>query len=160
MLTGMYILDDAAILSISKRDMHTCIGIGGLNTAFDLMTVPVGGSIGLGSSSYLESKMSFTGSHVWAAQYRLLDIRYIKTEPGQDRVELPGQILLYPRITSRGVLRGSTSASQVDQAQICIATEDSADTEMQKLDRSEDEEYNSLLDEEIQFMEDIIRDEG
>ncbi|KAH8704767.1 hypothetical protein BGW36DRAFT_412936 [Talaromyces proteolyticus] len=158
MLTGVYILDDAAVLSISKRDLHTSIGIGS-NTLFDLMTVPVGGSIGLGSSSYLESRMSFTGSHVWAAQYRLLDIRYIKIEPGQDSVDLPSQILLYPKITSHGVLRGSPSASQADQAHVCIAAEDSSDTEMQKLDRSEDEEYNSLLDEEIQFMEDILGDE-
>jgi hypothetical protein len=51
MPTGVYIFDDAAILSISKRGIHTSIGIS-LNTAFDLMTVPVGGSIGLGSSIY------------------------------------------------------------------------------------------------------------
>lgn len=46
-----------------------------------------------------------------------------------------------------------------NQAQVCIATEDSTDTEMQKLNRSEDEEYNSPLEEEIQCLDDILDDE-
>ena len=162
MLTGFYLLENAAILSISKRDTHTGVGVGS-NTVLDIMTVPVGGSIGLGNSNYLESKMTFIGCHVWAAQYRLLDIKYIKLDPEQDKVELPRHILLYPNIASRGVLRGTPGGTESDQAEISLVEEESSESVMQKHNSSEDKEdkeYNCVLEEEIQFIEEVLDDEA
>ncbi|EED15878.1 conserved hypothetical protein [Talaromyces stipitatus ATCC 10500] len=161
MLTGMYIFEDATVLHIKKQSIESSVAGGGLhNTVLDLMSIPVGASICVGRNEYLESRASFSGSHVWAAQYRLLEIKYLRVEPGQDFAELPSSILLYPNLTSQGDLRGSPVASTAYKAQFNIAEGEVLSSEMERLDlQDEDKKYISCLEDEIELIEEMLEDE-
>lgn len=161
MLTGMYIFEDATVFHIKKQSIESSVAGGGSsNTVFDLMSIPVGASISVGRNGYLESRASFSGSHVWAAQYRLLEIKYLRVEPGQDFAELPSSILLYPNLTSHGDLRGSPVASTAYKAQINIAEGEVLHSEMENQDLSDEEKkYMSYLEDEIELIEEFLEDE-
>jgi hypothetical protein len=90
------------VFYVRQHDVNLSLGTG-FNTPLDLLTIPVDGSINLGDDKTLTMQMAFEGSYVWVAQYRLLEAKYLKLEPGEDAVILPTSFLLYPKITSKGI---------------------------------------------------------
>jgi hypothetical protein len=57
---------------------------------------------------------------VWAAQYRRLQVKYIRLGDGEE-AKLPGSIALYPDVISDGTLRGESE--EANAVQITVATE-------------------------------------
>lgn len=86
-----------------------------------LSAVPLGGSVSLGVESAWKMTMEMEGTHVWAAQYRMIDARYIsirgKAQIGQPEAPtLPSSISLYKDILSANMRRGPGGAEEVQIA--------------------------------------------
>jgi hypothetical protein len=77
MLTGLYLLKDAKTFTISSKGVKGSGDVEAIQFA-KLIEVPVGGTVTVGSGNPLEANFSLKGSYVWAAQYHLLDVRYIR----------------------------------------------------------------------------------
>lgn len=78
-----------------------------------LSGVPIGGSVTLGQGDAWEMTMGMEEEHVWAAQYRLIDAKYIASSSSARRSEepsLPPTISLYKDILS---VRNRRTASQI-----------------------------------------------
>lgn len=75
--------------------------------------MPLGGSIGITREKTFDLTMDFPGQAVWAAQYQLLDTKYIMHGSAND--EALRSISLLPDITSmsRGSLRRLDDESDV-----------------------------------------------
>lgn len=116
-LSGLYMLSDAH--TIVRKSSSSTIDVG-LSSAIvgALGGVPVGGSVSLGQGDAWEMAMGMEGDHVWAAQYRLLDAKYISASSSslssvsrnEDLASLPPTISLYKDILS---VRNRRTASQI-----------------------------------------------
>jgi len=60
-----------------------------------------------------EQGVGLDGSHIWAAQYRRLDIRYIKPQSETTTSLLPATFSLFPDVLSQGVLRADDSETNM-----------------------------------------------
>lgn len=111
MMTGMYLFDKAKVVTVRSQTLGAEIGISSeIITA--LTTVPVGGSISSSVSNSAEISMEIPDRKVWAAQYQLLNARYIKSSTKAE-TDTISTFTLYPDITSRGLLRSATSSKKV-----------------------------------------------
>ncbi|RAO65941.1 uncharacterized protein BHQ10_001953 [Talaromyces amestolkiae] len=120
-LTGLYMLSDAH--TIVRKSSSSSIDVG-LSSAIvgALSGVPVGGSVSLGQGDAWEMAMGMEGEHVWAAQYRLLDAKYISASSSSSLrkdVEV-ATMSLYKDILS---VRNRRTASQIARGAVDVDVE-------------------------------------
>ncbi|EED24580.1 conserved hypothetical protein [Talaromyces stipitatus ATCC 10500] len=110
-LTGLYILKGAR--TIVRKQSSSTIEVG-LNSAIvgALSGVPIGGSVSLGQGDAWELQMGMEEEHVWAAQYRLIDAKYIavSSRTRSEVMALPATMSLYKDILS---VRNRRTTSQL-----------------------------------------------
>ncbi|KAJ5948918.1 hypothetical protein N7454_002225 [Penicillium verhagenii] len=81
MLTGLYLLEDTR--TVVSRGQSSKVSAGVSSSIIGALSgVPVGGSVSLGVGSTWEMAMQVAEPHVWAAQFRLLDAKFIKMGKG------------------------------------------------------------------------------
>ncbi|KAJ5689390.1 hypothetical protein N7462_003782 [Penicillium macrosclerotiorum] len=151
LLTGLYLLEGARTIVSKGQSAEVSAGISsGLVGA--LSGVPVGGTVSLGVGSSWEMAMEVADPHVWAAQFRLLDARFIKVgKKGIDEVKLPASMGLYRDVMSVNTARGGEGNSvelgleeEQEHSKDCVAN----DQESQGL-----EEYEKRLEQAIKMFE-------
>ncbi|KAJ5855618.1 uncharacterized protein N7529_009562 [Penicillium soppii] len=152
-LTGMYLLEGAR--TIVSRGQSTKISTG-ISSALvgALSGVPVGGSVSLGTGSSWEMAMEIAEPHVWAAQFRLLDARFLKmAKGGVDDVKLPMTMGLYRDVMSVNTARGGKG----DSVEIGLEKEEGNNEQGEDLiedqDSQELEEYEKRLEQAINVFE-------
>lgn len=105
MLSGLYLLEDTR--TVVSRGQSSKISAGVSSAIISAVSgIPVGGSVSLGVGSKWEMAMQVAEPHVWAAQFRLLDAKFIKTgKGGVGDVNLPASMGLYRDIMSVNTAR-------------------------------------------------------
>ncbi|KAJ5649782.1 uncharacterized protein N7484_003505 [Penicillium longicatenatum] len=108
MLSGLYLLEDTR--TVVSRGQSSKISAGVSSAIIGAVSgVPVGGSVSLGVGSEWEMAMQVAEPHVWAAQFRLLDAKFIKIRKGgMGEVSLPASMGLYRDIMSVNTARDGT----------------------------------------------------
>jgi hypothetical protein len=149
----MYLLEGAR--TIVSRGQSTKISTG-ISSALvgALSGVPVGGSVSLGTGSSWEMAMEIAEPHVWAAQFRLLDARFLKmAKGGVDDVKLPMTMGLYRDVMSVNTARGGKG----DSVEIGLEKEEGNNEQGEDLiedqDSQELEEYEKRLEQAINVFE-------
>lgn len=101
--------------------------------------------------------MEVADPHVWAAQFRLLDARFIKMgKDGMDGVKLPASMGLYRDVMSVNTARGGEGLSiglgleQEDKPEAETGSETSTEDDQEGL---EVEEYEKRLEQAIKIFE-------
>lgn len=106
MLTGFYELTGTRCYEMRKDEQGASAGARSRAVA-ELTGVRLGGSLDLGSGfSMIEQGVGLDTPHIWAAQYRRLDVKYLDAKAKQLETKLSKQFRLLPDSTSRGPLRG------------------------------------------------------
>jgi hypothetical protein len=152
MCSGLYLLEDTRVFTVSRKNMKTSVGVSPLNIG-TLAGIPIGGSIKVSPETSFEMGAHSEDRLVWAAQYRKLDVKFIKLKDGEEAT-LPNILPLYPDITSDGTLRGEPG--EVNAVQIEVNSE--ADDQSQKNQRdpiSEKEYYERLSKAIADFEEEL-----
>ncbi|PCG98689.1 Protein of unknown function DUF4267 [Penicillium occitanis (nom. inval.)] len=122
-LTGLYLLSDAR--TIVRKSSSSSIDVG-LSSAIvgALSGVPVGGSVSLGQGDTWEMTLGMEEEHVWAAQYRLIDAKYISASSSSARrsegLALPPTMSLYKDILS---MRNKRTTSQIARDAVDVDVE-------------------------------------
>ena len=151
MLTGMYLLEGAR--TVVSRGTSTKVSAGISSAIVSALSgVPVGGSVSLGVGSTWEMAMQVAEPHVWAAQFRLLDAKFIKVGKGSvDDVKLPLSMGLYRDVMSVNTARGGEGRS----VEIVLEDEQEAkeDCVAEDQDSPELEEYEKRLEQAIKIFE-------
>ncbi|KAG2026249.1 hypothetical protein GB937_001757 [Aspergillus fischeri] len=152
MLTGLYLLEDARTMVSRHNSSKISAGVSG-SLVGALSSVPVGGFLSLGEGNSWEMTMELTEQHVWAAQYRLLDARFVKVDKGADSVKLPLSMGLYRDVLSMSTVRGA----ETDEAELELKNENQAGDEsgqdVEDQDSEELEAYEKRLEEAISVFE-------
>ena len=152
MLTGLYLLHDVRTYSLDKIGSKLSAGISPQVSALS-GGPPIGGSLGFGWERDLQADLLMPDAHVWAAQWRRLEVEYILDSHigGTDQ---PGPIRygLYPDVTSQGVLRGDDAV--VDQARIGLTTDELADGESTKLPYSQEKRGSATFEDRPMDLDD------
>ncbi|KAJ5723746.1 hypothetical protein N7488_001781 [Penicillium malachiteum] len=108
LLTGLYVLEGAR--TVVSRGSSSKVSAGVSSAIIGAVSgVPVGGSVSLGVGSTWEMAMQVAEPHVWAAQYRMVDARFIKA--GKGDVKLPVSMGLYRDVMSVNTARGGEGRS-------------------------------------------------
>ncbi|KAH8697814.1 hypothetical protein BGW36DRAFT_379524 [Talaromyces proteolyticus] len=152
LLTGLYILEGTR--TVVRKSTSTKVEAG-VNSALigAVSSVPIGGSISLGMGDEWEMAMEMDEGHVWAAQYRLVDARYLLGRSGQKAGGLP-VIGLYKDILSVNMKRGGTA----DEVEVALSpASEAVDEEKDEKDEEAYEEYEKKLEEAIRIFEDAPR---
>lgn len=111
LMTGMYVLEGARTITSREKSSNISAGISSALVGA-LSGVPVGGSVKLGEGSSWEMAMEVAEPHVWAAQFRLLDARFLKLgKGGVDGVKLPVSMGLYRDVMSVNRARGGEGST-------------------------------------------------
>ncbi|EAW24538.1 uncharacterized protein NFIA_041160 [Aspergillus fischeri NRRL 181] len=154
MLTGLYLLEDARTMVSRHNSSKISAGVSGALVGA-LSSVPVGGFLTLGEGNSWEMTMELTEQHVWAAQYRLLDARFVKVDKGADSVKLPFSMGLYRDVLSMSTVRGA----ETDEAELELKNENQAGDEsgqdVEDQDSEELEAYEKRLEEAISVFEKV-----
>lgn len=111
-LTGLYRLSGARTIVRKSSSTHIDVGLSSAIIGA-LSGVPIGGSVSLGQGDAWEMAMGMEEEHVWAAQYRLIDAKYIAASSAASRqkeVVVPQAMSLYKDILS---VRNRRTASQI-----------------------------------------------
>jgi hypothetical protein len=110
LMTGMYVLEGTRTMISKDKSSKISAGISSALVGI-LSGVPVGGSVNLGEGSSWEMAMEVAEPHVWAAQFRLLDARFLKMGAGHvDGSRLP-VMGLYRDVMSVNTARGEEGRS-------------------------------------------------
>ncbi|KAK3703399.1 hypothetical protein LTR37_014505 [Vermiconidia calcicola] len=118
MLTGLYELEDATSFFTKESTISPSVGVGAEISA--LLGAPVGGSISTEHGQSSSSSSTLPGLSIWAAQYKLLDIRYVRIS--KDQVLPPLTLPVEVRnTTSKGQLLGGDG--EHEQAKTACAVE-------------------------------------
>ncbi|KAJ5176760.1 uncharacterized protein N7482_002637 [Penicillium canariense] len=149
LLTGLYLLEGARTIVSMGQSSEISVGVSSAIIGA-LSGVPVGGSVSLGVGSSWEMAMEVSDPHVWAAQYRLLDVHFIKMgKGGVEGVKLPTTMGLYRDIMSVNTARGGEGNSIKLGLEDTESEEGAADDQ----DSTELEEYEQWLEEAIKIFE-------
>lgn len=156
MLTGLYLLEGTR--TVVSRGGPANISAGASSALIGAFSgVPIGGSVSLGVGSSWDMTMEVANPHVWAAQFRLLDARFIKMgKEGMDAVELPASMGLYRDAMSVNTAPGGEGRSiglgleQEGKPETEIEGEASTEDDQESL---EVEEYEKRLEQAIKIFE-------
>ncbi|EEA20084.1 conserved hypothetical protein [Talaromyces marneffei ATCC 18224] len=114
-LTGLYLLSGARTIVRKSSSTHIDVGLSSAIVGA-LGGVPIGGSVSLGQGDMWEMTMGMEEEHVWAAQYRLIDAKYISASTSatkqNEEMALPPTMSLYKDILS---VRNKRTASQISR---------------------------------------------
>jgi hypothetical protein len=148
LLTGLYLLEGTRAVVSNGQSANISAGVSSAIIGA-LSGVPVGGSVSLGAGSTWEMAMEVADPHVWAAQYRLVDARFIKIgKDGIDGVKLPASMGLYRDILSVNTARGA------GEREVELGLEIEQDESMiDDQDGQEEEGYEKRLEQAIQMFE-------
>ncbi|KAJ5995254.1 hypothetical protein N7481_002231 [Penicillium waksmanii] len=148
LLTGLYLLEGTRAVVSNGQSANISAGVSSAIIGA-LSGVPVGGSVSLGAGSTWEMAMEVADPHVWAAQYRLVDARFIKMgKGGIDGVKLPASMGLYRDILSVNTARGA------GEREVELGLEIEQDESMiDDQDGQEEEGYEKRLEQAIQMFE-------
>ncbi|KAJ5665314.1 uncharacterized protein N7477_007762 [Penicillium maclennaniae] len=158
LMTGLYLLEGTKTV-VSRSDSAKISA--GVSSALigALSGVPIGGSVSLGVGSSWDLTMEVSEPHVWAAQYRLLDARFIKMgKNGVDGVKLPTTLGLYRDVMSVNTARGGGGQS----IELGLQQDEKPETETEAVlgapveddqDSLELEEYEKRLEQAIEIFE-------
>ncbi|KAJ5134400.1 hypothetical protein N7448_000578 [Penicillium atrosanguineum] len=160
LMTGLYLLEGTKTV-VSRSDSAKISA--GISSALigALSGIPIGGSVSLGVDSSWDMTMEVSDPHVWAAQYRLLDARFIKMgKSGVDGVKLPATLGLYRDVMSVNTARGGGGQSielglkEEEKRETKAETEADLGTPMDDdQDSMELEEYEKRLEQAIKVFE-------
>jgi hypothetical protein len=110
-MTGIYLLEGTKTIVSRATSAKVSTGVSSALVGA-LSSVPIGGSVSLGVGSTWDMTMEVADPHVWAAQFRLLDARFIKVgKNGVDGVKLPITMGLYRDVMSVNTARGGGGPS-------------------------------------------------
>ncbi|KAF7716711.1 Uncharacterized protein PECH_008636 [Penicillium ucsense] len=159
LLTGLYVLEQTRTLV--SRSKSTDISAGISSALIGAASgVPIGGSVNLGTGSTWEMAMEVAEPHVWAAQFRLLDARFIKmAKGGLSETKLPTTIGLYRDVLSMSMQRSSEPVPArlvQDSVQLGLeSVEAELDKKNETIDQESEElqEYEKRLEQAIKLME-------
>lgn len=160
LLTGVYVLEQTR--TMVSRAKSTGISAGISSALIGAASgVPVGGSVNLGNGSSWEMAMEVAEPHVWAAQFRMLDARFIKmAKGGLEATKLPMTIGLYRDVMSVSMQRSGRTvlegAALQDSAQLALKSEQgSTHEEASAEEQASDEllEYEKRLEQVIRLLE-------
>ncbi|CAI7669369.1 unnamed protein product [Penicillium pancosmium] len=148
LLTGLYLLEGTRAVVSNGQSANISAGVSSAIIGA-LSGVPVGGSVSLGAGSTWEMAMEVADPHVWAAQYRLVDARFIKMgKGGIDGVKLPASMGLYRDILSVNTARGA------GEREVELGLETEQDESMiDNQDGQEEGGYEKRLEQAIQMFE-------
>jgi hypothetical protein len=98
--------------------------------------------------------MEISDPHVWAAQFRLLDARFIKMgKGGVDGVKLPMTMGLYRDVTSLNSRRAAKGDSEVEQVELGLEGDEGEEAYVEDQDSEELEEYERALEKAMKSFE-------
>lgn len=117
MLTGLYELEDATSLLTEESTISPSVGVGAEILA--LLGVPVGGSIGAEHGRSSSSGSTLPGVSIWAAQYKLLDLRYVRVSKDQilPPLTLPVELRSF---TSKGHMMGGDDEAKQEETACAV----------------------------------------
>ncbi|KAJ5894516.1 hypothetical protein N7495_006207 [Penicillium taxi] len=152
LLTGLYLLEGTRAVVAKSHSSSVSVGISSALVGL-ISSVPIGGSVSLGSGSSWEMAMQVAEPHVWAAQFRLLDARFIKMgRAGVDGVRLPSSLGLYRDVLSINRITraagGGTSVELELEKENGLGSSYNEDQESQEL-----KEYEKRLEEAMEVFE-------
>ncbi|CEJ60309.1 hypothetical protein PMG11_08887 [Penicillium brasilianum] len=152
LLTGLYLLEKTRTMVSTGHSADISAGVSSAIVGL-LSGVPVGGSVSLGVGSSWEMAMEVADPHVWAAQFRLLDARFIKMgKGGVDGVKLPMTMGLYRDVMSVRTARGV----QDNSVELGLEKEEGVDAKEASPEDQESEElqeYEKRLEQAIKVFE-------
>ncbi|OOQ91292.1 hypothetical protein PEBR_00442 [Penicillium brasilianum] len=152
LLTGLYLLEKTRTMVSTGHSADISAGVSSAIVGL-LSGVPVGGSVSLGVGSSWEMAMEVADPHVWAAQFRLLDARFIKMgKDGVDGVKLPMMMGLYRDVMSVRTARGV----QDNSVELGLEKEEGVDAKEASPEDQESEElqeYEKRLEQAIKVFE-------
>lgn len=138
LLTGHYVLEGAR--TVVSRGKSSIISAGVSSAIIGAVSgVPVGGSVSLGVGSTWEMAMQVAEPHVWAAQFRLVDARFIRGK-GDGKVPCLG---LYRDIMSVNTARGGVGSGVelgLEKGVKVVGGDDDGDEDDDDEDDGEEEE--------------------
>lgn len=107
LITGIYLLEGTRTMVTRDHSANGSVGIS--PTIIGAISgVPIGGSVGLGQKNSWELSMEVAEKHVWAAQFRLLDAKFVKMgKGGVEDAKLPISMGLYRDLLSVNTVRGT-----------------------------------------------------
>ncbi|KAJ5238959.1 hypothetical protein N7468_003578 [Penicillium chermesinum] len=161
MLTGLYLLEGTRTAVSHGKSVDLSTGISSALVGA-LSGVPIGASVKLGVGSSWEMAMQVAEPHVWAAQFRLVDAKFIKVgKGGIDDVKLPAVMGLYRDVMS--VRRSRKTESEENEGKQTVELKLESD-EPKKVEEGhgleqddqagpEVEEYEKYLERAIKFFE-------
>ncbi|GIK00930.1 hypothetical protein Aspvir_004960 [Aspergillus viridinutans] len=153
MLTGLYLLEDARTMVSRHSSSKISAGVSG-SLLGALSSVPVGGSLSLGEGSSWQMTTELTEQHVWAAQYRLLDARFVKVgKRGAENVKLPLSMGLYRDVLSVNTVRGEGTDEVELELKAEKETDDESGQDVEDQDSEELKGYEKRLEEAISVFE-------
>lgn len=155
MCTGLYLLEDTRVLTVSKRSLDTSVSISSATTAA-LTGVPIGGSIKISPETSLTVSSASEEQLVWAAQYRKLDAKYIRLRDGETAT-LPNILTLYQDVTSDGPLRKDDD-EEMNAVQIDVIGETDEEAQEKEGDSISEEVYYERLEKAIREFEVELED--
>ncbi|PYH76529.1 hypothetical protein BO82DRAFT_359059 [Aspergillus uvarum CBS 121591] len=154
LLTGLYLLEGTRTFVSRSQSNQVSVGISSAVIG-TLSSVPVGGSVKLGQGASWEIAMEVEDEHVWAAQFRLLDAKFIKLgSNGVDGVTLPMSMGLYRDIMSVNTVRGGGRDGV--ELQLLGENDDEPDEDEQENDMADDQDSQEITEYEKR-LEDTIR---
>ncbi|GLI74900.1 hypothetical protein PoHVEF18_003149 [Penicillium ochrochloron] len=153
LLTGLYLLEKTRTIVSKGQSADISAGVSSALVGA-LSGVPIGGSVSLGVGSSWEMAMEISDPHVWAAQFRLLDARFIKMgKGGVDGVKLPMTMGLYRDVTSLNSRRAAKGDSEVEQVELGLEGDEGEEVYMEDQDSEELEEYERALEKAMKSFE-------
>jgi hypothetical protein len=152
MCTGLYLFEGTQIYTVSGKSLDVAMGISPA-TIGALSGVQVGGSVQVNPESSWTLSSTSEERLVWAAQYRKLDLKYIRV--GRDETAaLPKVLTLYPDMASEGALRrvkkDDMNAVRID---INEGREKDDEAQIEREDTVLEETYYKRLEETIRKFE-------
>ena len=160
MLTGLYLLEGTRTAVSRGRSVDVTTGVSSALVGA-MSGVPIGASVNLGVGSSWEMAMQVAEPHVWAAQFRLVDAKFMKAgKGGIDDVKLPATMGLYRDVMS---VRRSASGSKEDEGEWAVEltvkdhepekVDEHHGLERDDQDSTEMEEYEKYLERAIKLFE-------
>ena len=154
MLTGQYIFEHASSTTVVGNELGATVGISSEAMAA-LTAVPLGFSFKVDEKTSLKVEMKLDKDHVWAAQWRLLDLKYLKATEEKES-KLPNAIAFSDSVCA-GHLRDSTDFNNAVSVGLAPDEEDDAQNSENK---KQEELYNmAVLDKAIEDVSSFENDD-
>jgi hypothetical protein len=153
MLTGLYILEDVKISHAGTKRTQSSLGIDATTMAA-ATSVPLGASVKIHPEDSIKVELTTKDRLIWAAQYHMLEARYIRVKSGEKNPEPPSTFPLYPDVLSTGY--GVRGDAKVSFGHVSIKGGPENDTS-EGDEPEESRAYGNDLGEAIADLEDWVR---